>query len=175
MHTQRMSSFCKLLVTTAFLFGFSTSAHAQGWYGGISVGSFDDEIIDDSDTGWKLYVGSKINESLGFEFGYVDLGKVTERAGTLFISAETSGFNATVLGHLPVSPQASFFGKFGFFIWESDITTNFIGSGSDDGTDITYGLGFRYNLSKSNGIRVEWEHFEDDVGDLLSVGVTFNF
>jgi hypothetical protein len=33
------------------------AVHAAGWYGGISVGNFDDEIINGSDTGWKLYGG----------------------------------------------------------------------------------------------------------------------
>ena len=32
---------------------------------------------------------------------------------------------------------------------------------SASGTDLTYGLGLKYNLTKQTSLRVEWEQFKD--------------
>jgi hypothetical protein len=90
-------------------------------------------------------------------------------------SADQSGFNGVAVGHLPVGAHGSFFGKAGLFIWNAEIRSSIPSlSGSDSGTDLTYGFGFQYDVGKT-AVRVEYEHFEDDVGDLLSAGLIVKF
>jgi opacity protein-like surface antigen len=76
----------------------STSALAEGWYLGGSIGGsridvsadeiedaflIDDDFvasdtsIDEADFGWKGYLGYRLHELLAVELGYVDLGEAT--------------------------------------------------------------------------------------------------
>ena len=96
------------------------------------------------------------------------------------ISAEQSGIAGVIVGIAPLNNKFSLFGKAGLFIWDSDIKFTNVpllgtGSVSDSGTDLTYGFGAKFDLQKTVSLRAEFEHFEDDIGDLLSVGVAFNF
>lgn len=163
-----------------FFVAVSTAAQAQqNFYGGVSIGSFDGEVVNGSDTGWKIFGGYQLNQNLALEVSYVDLGTVKETFLGSTFRAEQSGIAGVIVGSAPINKQFSFFGKIGLFLWDADIKfTNvllFSGSESDSGTDITYGVGLKYDFNKRVGVRAEWDHYEDDIGDLLSVGVSFNF
>jgi OOP family OmpA-OmpF porin len=177
-------------------------AQAENWYGGASVGQSKANVIcdlnitcssDDTDTGWKIYGGYHFNPKGAIEFGYVDLGKAKLSGTDIFLGSasadwETSGFTVALAGFIPVSQNFAFMGKLGLFHWNLDVnvSSSFLGSGSasSSGTDLTYGLGLKYDFSKTVGVRAEWERFKD-VGDnnttgqsdidLLSVGVVFKF
>jgi OOP family OmpA-OmpF porin len=178
-------------------------AQAEGWYGGASLGQSKAKDItcdlditcssDDTDTGWKIYGGYQFNPNGAIEFGYVDLGKAKLNGTDSFLGAtsadwETSGFTVALAGFIPVSQNFAFMGKVGLFNWDLDVnvSSSVFGSGSDtsSGTDLTYGLGLKFDMSKTTGVRVEWERFKD-VGDdnstgqsdvdLLSVGLVFKF
>jgi len=180
-----------------------TVAQAENWYAGVSVGQSEADIgacdldiscsKDETDTGVKVFAGYQFNPNGAFEFGYVDLGKfkasgVDSFFGNASIDWEASGFTATVVGTLPVNQNFALMGKLGIFFWDLDIhaRASFFGSGSDSdsGTDLTYGLGVKYDFTKTFGMRAEWERFQD-VGDnsttgqsdidLFSVGVVFKF
>ena len=172
--------YLKAFLIAFLLTGMSVNAYAQNFYGGFSIGSFDDEIISDSDTGWKIFGGYQLNPNFAIEVAYVDLGTVEESAFGSSISADQSGISGTIVGIAPLNSQFSLFGKFGLFLWDSDIKfTNVFplgtGSASDSGTDITYGFGAKVDLQKAISLRAEWEHFEDDIGDLFSIGISFKF
>lgn len=105
----------------------------------------------------------------------------------ILAKAEANGFSVVGVGSFPISDQISIFGKLGLFRWDLDLSvTDGISTLSvgESGTDITYGVGARYNLTERVGVRVEWEQFSD-VGDagttgesdltLLSAGVELSF
>ena len=172
-------------------------ASAQGsLYFGASVGETDADdgnavpalitsgTVDGSDSGMKLFGGFQFNPNLGLEMAYIDLGKATYSGTFSGIpvtggSVETTGFNFAVVGTWPVNPSFSLFGKLGLLIWEAeanDVTGGLPFSGTDDGTDISIGIGGSYNLTKNFSIRAEWEQFEAvDKISLLSIGVAFKF
>lgn len=144
--------------------------------------------VDNTDTGWKLFGGYRFNKNIGVEAAYVNLGSLTGNAtyatlvgSPLRLSADADGFLYSVVGTLPVSGAVAVFGKVGIFAWNVDATGTaslvpFNASG--DGTDLAYGLGVNWKISKSLGLRTEWERFQDlsDVDvDLLSLGATFHF
>jgi OmpA-OmpF porin, OOP family len=184
-------------VFSATSIAISSMAQAQGWYGGVSIGQTKDNDsaadlrsigfsgnVDDKDTGWKVFVGNQFNQNAAIEFGYVDLGEVTG-SGTYLglpasVSAEVKGFNMALIGILPVSNEFAVLGRIGLFRWDADATANvagFPGSASDTGTDLAFGVGAKYDFGKNVGLRVEWERFDVDEGDvdMLSVGLAFKF
>jgi OOP family OmpA-OmpF porin len=145
----------------------------------INVGA-----VDGSDAGFKVFGGYQLNQYLGFELTYVNLGKAaysgtfqgaTVTGGTL----DTTGLNASVVGTLPINPSFGLFGKVGLFKWETDVQDVRNGApfkAKRDGNDGSYGIGASYNLNPKLALRAEWERYKaaDDI-DLLSVGVAFKF
>jgi len=200
----------KSLIVTGILIAASATtlptalAQNSGFYGGGSVGQSKAEnacddlggigfsgSCDDTDTGWKLFAGYQFNPNFAVEAGYVDLGKFTA-AGTISgvpvsTSDEANLWQLVAVGTLPMGNNFSVFGKAGVHRWDLDAKASVPGvsvSISENGTDFTFGLGARYDFTKSLGVRAEWERFqsvgdenttgESDV-DLLSVGLQFRF
>ena len=140
--------------------------------------------VDGKGTGYKIFGGYQFNQNFGAELAWVDLGKASY-SGT-FLGApvtggtvKTSGLNISVVGTLPLSSGFALFAKAGLFSWEAkanDTTGGFPFSGTDNGGDVSFGIGASYNFTKNFGVRAEWERFKA-VGDidLLSVGVVYKF
>jgi len=173
-----------------------SQASAQGFYIGGSVGqsSFDDDnaipdlitsgTVDGKDTGFKFFGGYQFNQNFGLELAWVDLGKASYSGtfGGIPVSGgtvKTSGLNISAVGTLPLGSGFALFGKAGLFAWEAeanDVTGGLPFSGTEDGTDLSYGVGASYEFTKNFAIRAEWERFKA-VGDidLLSIGVVYKF
>lgn len=191
-------------VTVLVLTGLSASLALakEGWYVGASAGSTDQEndcdgldvigfvgSCDETDTGWKIFVGKQGDGYWGVEFGFVDLGESTA-SGTIAgipvsAKAEADGFTFAVTGTFPFGDKerSAFLGKVGLLRW--DVDTQATGSGirvteNDEGAEFMFGVGLKYDLTERIGIRGEWEKF-GEVGDddttgksdikLFSVGV----
>ena len=174
----------------------ASAVPAQGFYIGGSVGQsdYDDNnaipdlitsgSVDGSDTGLKIFGGYQFNQHFGLELSWVDLGKAgySGRFGALNVTGgtvETSGLNFSAVGTWPLGSNFALFGKIGFFAWESDasdVTGGLPFSGTQDGSDVSYGIGASFNFTKNLSMRAEWERFKA-VGDidLLSIGVVFKF
>jgi opacity protein-like surface antigen len=111
---------------------------------------------------------------------------------TAFITTPTSRGYATKgtsllgIGTLPVTQGFSLFGKVGVVRGDEDGNLNFGGPAYrlDGSTELTYGLGLKYDFSSNLGLRLEWQRFtpggylqpfgEGDV-DLLSGGLRYRF
>jgi OmpA-OmpF porin, OOP family len=171
-------------------------AFAQGFYAGGSIGQsdVDEEVaaglidsgsVDGKDTAFKIFGGYQFTPNLAAEAAYVDLGETTY-SGTFGGApvtggkVEISGFNISAVGILPINEKFSAFGKIGIFIWEADASDTTGGaafSASDDGSDLSFGLGASYAITPTLSLRAEWERFDsaDADADLLSIGVAFRF
>jgi len=161
--------------TTALLFGMLLSggqaaqAAPPGGYIGFSLGSADVKEIDETDTAYKLVAGWTVNQNLGVDFSFVDLG--TYQMGL----ADAYGVAFDVVGYLPLGNNFNILGKLGMFAWTVDVD---IINASDDGTDLTYGLGVQYDFTNRLSLRGEWEEFSDVSGSdisLLSAGIIYTF
>jgi len=73
----------------------------------------------------------------------------------------------------PVGNNLSIIGKIGFAMWDADAGI----FGSNDGTDLTYGLGVQYDLNPKLAIRGQWQRYDidDSNGDLFSIGLIYRF
>ena len=189
-------------------------ADDMGWYGGFNFGQssakIDDAKItsnllgggfasasvtnDDSDTGYKLFGGYRLNKNFALEGGYFDLGKfgytaTTVPAGTLTGTIKLRGLNLDLVGIVPINEKFSAFGRIGLNYAEA--RDSFSGTGSvtvlnpsPSKRDVNYklGLGIQYDFTPSLGMRVEAERYriDDAVGskgdvDLVSVGLLYRF
>jgi OmpA-OmpF porin, OOP family len=173
---------------------------AAGFYVGGSLGqsNFDKDIVsgliasgrvDTSDTGYKFFGGYQFNRNVGLEVAYVDLGKASysgsyvDNGQTVIVTdgkVEVTGFNLSAVGAWPVSPNFDVFGKIGFLAWEdkaSDISGGIPFSDTIDGTDLSFGFGANWHLTKNVRFRLEWERFRVDKtdADLFSIGAVYKF
>ena len=158
-----------LILCLALSGGQITHASPPSHYIGFSLGTVDDDVLSESDTGFKYYAGLTLNNNLGFEVSYVDLGQYID--GTL----AQYGIAFQAVGYFPVSNSFNLIGKVGIFSWTVDVDGFYA---YDDGNDLTYGFGVQYDFDNRISIRGEWEQFSDVAGGditLVSAGLLYAF
>jgi OOP family OmpA-OmpF porin len=88
-----------------------------------------------------------------------------------------SGFSVSAVGFLPVGP-VDLFARVGAINWNADLKAPSLDiKGSDDGTDLTYGVGVQFRVW-SLSLRGEYERYDvsdADTVDMVSLGVTWTF
>lgn len=153
--------------------------------------------IDDTDNGWKVFGGYKFTSNLGIEAAYVDLGEVSSEFNATIAPSELqplladaaaihpymlTGFTLAGLGSVDVTPSLSVFGKVGIFVWDAEGDVREIESGElaefdDNGTDLTFGLGAKFEINPQMGVRAEWERYNADRNDMnfFSIGIEYHF
>jgi OOP family OmpA-OmpF porin len=157
----------------------------NGIYLGASIGQsgveFDDSFegeslsFDASSTGFKAIAGWRFLDWLAVEGNYVDLGSGDDTIDNVEFETDVSGVSLSAVGFLPVGP-VDLFARVGAINWDADLSV--LGETfSDDGTDLTYGVGAQFRVW-SLSIRAEYEQFDVgdfDTVDLISLGVTWTF
>jgi OOP family OmpA-OmpF porin len=146
--------------------------------------SEDRTSFDDSDVGFGIVGGYRLNRYLAFEGGYVDLGEVVleshatgtfpEDNGALDINVEshTSGFTASVLGTLPLSRDWELFARGGALFANNKIRftvdargedflppvgNHFSQSGAKSSTEMYAGLGVSRRILEIYDARLEYQ------------------
>jgi len=192
--------------------GFNFRAEPGHWYIGGNYGrtleSIDDGAIanaiigggltgiedEDSDRGYKFFVGYQFNHYFSLEAGYADLGdfgvRVARAPGAGTLTGETSykGYNLDAVGTWPLTERLSAFGRAGAFRYETE--ENFIGTESvaaslsrdDKDTGYKFGAGLEYSFTERLSARIEAERYriEDMLGNngsvnLYSAGLVYRF
>lgn len=164
--------------------GFAAAQSNTETYVGVGAGQSKNKDLpggwDDTDTGWKAFVGWDANKIFGVEAGYVDLGKWTAPAGAGEVKAK--GWNLDGRVGMPFfNDRASVFIKGGAF--RSQVDARVLGvSESKSKWDWTYGAGAEYDFTTNFGARAEWERFKlkndviaDQKADLLSASLVWKF
>lgn len=186
----RLTAICVIMLP----FGVAQAADS-GWYVGGSVGQATLDVpsdivdvpdFDEDDTGWKLFGGYNWNLALfnlGVEGGYVDFGSPNATLGTdTNLAIDASGWNVWGMGGINLGPF-DIFAKVGAISWDSDATIAGIDPGfgvgtlSDSGTDIGYGIGARIAFGSLH-VRGEWELYDIEDTDsvyMLSLGLAWQF
>lgn len=148
-------------------FPFLACAQDQGGFIGASIGTADDEVLNEDESGFKLFGGYRFTRNIAGEIAFVDLGSYFGG----FLDQYGLAFDVMVI--LPVADNFEFFAKAGLFSWT--VETPFA---DDDGTDLMYGLGAQFNVNRNIGLRIEYEEFTDVSGgdvSLISAGVSYHF
>ena len=140
--------------------------------------------------GVRLKLGYKYSRYLSVESEYVDFGT---NAGNLFANPANlasgfrgSGFGVDTIATVPLWRQFSFYGRLGAYSGTRELfapnAVSLLGEGSRS-TRVRYGLGLRYDFTKSLGIRAEMERYSplgspiagEPEADLFSVGLMWRF
>ena len=191
----RVKTAFAVILPAAFL-AVSAPAAAQqsdmGLYigGAYGMSSFDIDTtgitnpsVDDSDSGFKIFGGYQFSRNWGVEVGYVDFGKAG-LSGSMLGIPFTGDLGVTALtvagtGTMPMNESFSLLGKVGMWNWDAKASVAALGtagSASDSGTDLFFGVGLRYNLSKNLGLQLEVEQYSgDDSITYTSLGLRYKF
>lgn len=157
-----------LLLATICMAQTGISQAAQpGPYLGLGFGATDDQVLAESDAGFKVFGGINITPNIGLEVSYIDLGEYANNTLT------QEGVAYEVVGYLPLNRDVDIYGKFGLFDWEVSNSSQ-----TNTGDDTTFGIGISARMNDHLSIRGEWQTFVDVDGgdvDLLSASVAFNF
>lgn len=150
---------------------------------------------DEKDTGWKAFAGYQINRYVGVEVGYYDLGKAgfggrlaTFPGSAVNLGLKSKAYAFSAVGNLPLGGSGfSLLARVGVARADTDADV-MVGAGptvtlSEESTEITYGLGVRYDFTRALAVRAEWERFriggsgigdKSDV-DLFTVNAFYRF
>jgi outer membrane protein OmpA-like peptidoglycan-associated protein len=133
--------------------------------------------LDDSDFGYRLFAGWRFNRYLAVGASYVDLGELQASGDSIdepnfTDTIEADAMEAWVAAFLPIGDRFSLFGTVGAFNWDQEVTyadDNGTFNGSTDGTDMTYGVGANYAVTRRIGVHAAYSWYPD-VGDLDETG-----
>ena len=151
----------------------------------IAAGLIDSGTVDGNSNGFKVFGGYRFNPNFALELAWVDLGKASY-SGTFAGAPVTggqvkvSGLNMSAVALHPVNPDFELFAKAGLFAWgakASDTTGGLPFSGTNDGVNLSLGIGANYYFTRNVGARIEWEHFslDSDKASMLSAGIIVKF
>ena len=180
--------FFSFLTFLGFMMLGPTAFAANQGYVGASVGQADYDILDDTDSAFKVFGGFQFTPNLAVELSYIDLGGPTvSEAGVGSATVESSGLGVALVG-MHSQGGIGFLGKIGFYNFDNDITLSgpiaqaVFGvpsiSASDSGTELFFGLGLTIDFSPKIGMRLEWENYDLDILDdvsLISFGLVMKF
>ena len=113
---------------------------------------------DDSDTTWGLFAGYQFNRNFGAELGYHDLGSASTPGATY----DAKAWELVGVAAWPFSEQFSVYGKLGGFRGEAKSL-----GVKETNTDLTYGLGLEYDITRNVGLRGEWQRYSNLGGGSL--------
>jgi opacity protein-like surface antigen len=141
-------------------------------YVGVNVGKSDFSVgngnglfsSDNKDTAYGINAGSYINNNLGMELGFTDFGKINRAGGT----TKAQGFNLSMVGRLPLSPQFNLLGKLGATYDRTDVSASplsGVASGKETGFGVSYGLGAEYAFNPKMSAVLQY-----DAHDMKFVG-----
>ena len=156
------------------------AAADNGFYigAGITQSEFELDDVSDSldDNSFKVIVGFRPLNWLAVEANYIDLGGESfedEDLGTFSIDATAITVSALAIAEVGV---IDLYARLGMANWNIDVETDFLGDGSEDGWEPTYGVGIGAHFG-SFGLRAEWETFNaDDLDtDISTVSLSFTY
>lgn len=176
---------------------FSAAMADSGLYVGGGVGNAGIELdfqdagfnlpdFDEDDFAWKVMAGYNLDLltfDLGVELAYVDFGQPSGDIPVLVdvfnVELDTTAIALFGVAGFDLGP-VGVFGKLGYVSWDLDATISAVGiapdSFSDDGSDLAYGAGVRFNLG-SLEVRGEYEIFdvEDTDISMVSASLVYHF
>lgn len=135
-----------------------------------------DDDFSDSQVAYKGIAGIRLGPVLAIEGQYIDFGTAEDGDNRI----DASGWTADAVLTLPLTERINPYGKVGALFWEADGRSQGVTPpirASEDGTDLTYGVGVNIGITEMLAFRAEYERFalEDTDVDLGSANLTFSF
>lgn len=173
-----------VLLMSCVLFSVTHAAENK-FYLGVSIGEstieednvFAGDDFEDEDTGFKVFGGYQFHRNFAIEANYTIYGDAEDSVAGVNTEVEFDTFGVSLVGIVPIAERFDLFGKLGFAYWDAEVKALGL-SDDEDGTDLSYGLGARFNFNEKVSVRAEYEGIDvDDLdrADFLSMGIEFNF
>ncbi len=169
-----------LMAGTSLLAGNEHSVWNIGAAASFADYSFDDNSVDDSNVGLKLFGGYRINKWFGLEAGYYDFGDFSESppSPNPAVDVNLNGYSGSVLLYAPIDNEdIDIFAKAGYYNFDQQLELNNVVSNSNHPDGLVLGAGLNVNVSKQFAFRAEGEWFDISDGDLwaINIGVQYRF
>jgi hypothetical protein len=171
-----------VMLTSAFL--YAQASFGAGYLDlglGQSTVNYSEEgfALEGEDTYTRIGLGIRASDAAAFEFGFMDLGEITETIQVPFdsfdVTASADGMYLDVKFGSPADAPVGFFGKIGMLIWDSEICADFASDcAAEDGNDIFFGGGLAFGSGNAK-VNLEIQKFSLDDVDVDTVGISFNF
>jgi OmpA-OmpF porin, OOP family len=130
-------------------------------YAGVEVGQSD--VGSEDDIGFKIFGGYQFTRNLAAEIGY---GMLFDKSDVEVTLLEFVG-----VGIFPLANQFSLIGKLGLANVEVDSP-----GGSRDKTELTYGFGVQFDMSRNLALRALWQRYDtDEEVDWIAIGAQWRF
>ena len=154
--------------------------------------------LDESGSGFKLLLGKKIDKTISIEGFYVDFGEasLTGNNGDTFdannttwvfntnnssVKSSATGVGANAKFNYDFNKKSSIAGRIGVMNWNVKTTVSGASisssSLSESGTDLFYGVGYKYQFSDNYALVADYDIYKVDSENLnmMSVGMVVNF
>ena len=132
--------------------------------------------IEDGQTGYRFFMGGKLNSFIGLEAAFTDFGTVTAvpDIGSFAFAAETDGLSVAATLDVPLGKDLTLFAKGGMLWWQADFDG--VAPAMED-NDLFFGVGARYQVNHSVALVAEYDRYDIDTldTDFLSLGVSVGF
>lgn len=207
-----MKQLILLAVTASIL--IAPMAHADYYITGTIAQTTPDDNAFKSDTGMRLGFGKHINKNFSVELSYGKLGSFSAKDDAaeeiraeseyivqqafpdaslslqdLSVSVDTTAFELTAIGRLPLSKKASLFAKLALIRWDYTLDTSGTliidgatqsfsdSSVSDTGTDIAAGIGAEMAFTDAFSGHLELSQYDMDGLKirLAGLGLSYKF
>ena len=147
--------------------------------------------LDEKDSGYSLYAGLPLTESMDLEVSYNDFGEASlsgvsgnqfkidgttyEFTATASLAVKATSIGVAAKQKLELSEGIMLYGKLGVHQWDSEFnvsSTDTSATLDDDGSDVYYGAGLEVAISNLKG-RVGYSLYDLDGEDTDSINVGF--
>ncbi len=159
-----------------------TGIYLAGSIGSASiVDSFDEFVIDDDSTAYRITVGWQFSDFLSLEAGYHDFGRFEDSytidGQPIDLRLEADGFTLGGTASIPLSRSMWLYGRAGAFMWDGDADVNSITDARPEDTNPYYGGGAKVKMTERLSLIGDWTRFElkDTESDVISLGFSYRF
>ena len=168
-----------------FLCSFTVSANG---YLGFSFGnssvkadlsSLGGGSLDESTGMSKLYGGYRFNKYVAAEAAWFNLASVSVAQVGTGPNAVSGSVDMKALGiygvaFVPLAKRTYVLVKAGGASWDADLTRNTV-SGTADGFDAFYGLGFSYGFTRNLAVTADWEAIDSPNPEFSTFSLGFKW
>jgi OOP family OmpA-OmpF porin len=142
--------------------------------------SLGNKFIDDNAVGFKLYGQYQFNNWFGVEAAYHSTGEFedTSKSPTLpgKLSLSFTGFSAQGLLFMPLPTEdLQAYVKAGYYDFDDELGLDGSNISSSSETGLVAGAGALIDIGDNLAIRMDFDYFNAEAGDLLAVNLGFQY
>ncbi len=156
----------------------------------FDLNSLNSDNFNNAEPSVSLFGGYRPSDNFAVELGYADtaeqdfdtveVGKSFRAPGTITKDIDGDSVFLSGIGSVNVNDNSSLYLKAGLYNWTlstslSQLSDSDSASQKRNGTDVFYGLGAKFDITSTFGIRAGWERYEFNDGDVDFLSTEFNF